>query len=166
MELPSPKQIRCAVEIYLKHAYEGAVPESIQPLLPGLDVDPASWLVGATAECDPSGATLDTLRSAAFRLGNFAYPNMKLRLSRPPNRAVFLFSVDSHDAVLQARPGTPDFAMLQELKAHNAKVAEAILADWDAADLPTERRYLRDIVSQVRTRREGQDNPSTDPPGR
>lgn len=153
MELPSPEQIFRAVEIYCGHAYPGGVPESVQALLPGADVDPATWLVGDTAECDPPDATIETLRSAAFRLGNFAYPHMKLRVSRPPNRAVFLLSVDSHDAVLQAKPGTSDYAMLQELKANNANVAEAILADWDAAELPTERRYLRDIVKKTRSRK-------------
>jgi hypothetical protein len=161
MQLPSPEQICLAVEIYLKHAYEGSVPESVQPLLPGPDVDPAAWLVGPTAECDPPEATLETLRSSAFRLGNFAYPHMKLRVSRPPHRPVFLFSVDSHDAVLQAKPGTPDYAMLQELKAHNAKVADAILADWDAAELPTERGYLRGFVEKARSQiNEAPDDPS------
>ncbi len=161
MELPTSKQIHCAIEIYLKYAYEGSVPESVQPLLPVGEIHPAEWLIAPPAECDPPGATLETLRSSAFRLGNFAYPHMKLRVSRPPNRAVFLFSVDSHDAVLQAKPGTPDYAMLQELKAHNAKVAEAIMADWDAADLPTERKYLRDIVSQTRSKRDdGKETPT------
>jgi hypothetical protein len=154
MQLPSSEQIQRAFDIYVKHAYPDGAAESIQPLLPGPGVDPAAWLLGPTAECDPPGATIQTLRSAAFRLGNFAYPHMKLRVSRPPNRPVFLFSVDAHDAVLQARPGTPDYAMLQELKAHNAKVAEAILADWDAAELPTERRYLRGFIRQARSSRD------------
>jgi hypothetical protein len=161
MKLPSLEEIRNAVEIYLKHAYGGAIPDSIHLLLPGPDVDPAAWLVGPTAECDPPGATVKNLRSSAFRLGNFAYPHMKLRVSRPPNRDVFLFSVDAHDAILQAKPGTDDFAMLQELKTHNAKVAEAILADWDAAKLPTERRYLREIVEQTKSKRNETGNDSS-----
>ncbi|MBN1943870.1 MAG: hypothetical protein JW849_11305 [Phycisphaerae bacterium] len=154
MQLPTSEQIRLAFEIYLKHAYAGPPPEAVQLLLPEPGVEPAACLVGPTAECDPPGATLETLRSAAFRLGNFAYPHMKLRVSRPPNRSVFLFSVDAHDAILQARPGTPDYAMLQELKAHNAKLAEAIHAAWDAAGLPTERSYLRGIVEKAKSKRD------------
>ncbi|MBN1553430.1 MAG: hypothetical protein JXA11_01700 [Phycisphaerae bacterium] len=153
------------MKIYLQHAWDGRAPESLQPLLPGPGVDPVAWLTGPAAECDPPDATLESLRSAAFRLGNFAYPHMKLRVSRPPNRPVFLFSVDAHDAILQARPGTPDYAMLQELKANNAKIVEAIHSDWDAAGLPTERSYLRRIVKETRSRRDAvEGGPSADSP--
>lgn len=165
MQLPTPEQIRLAVDLYLRRAYEGEPPESVRAFLPAPDMTPEDWLLGLSAECDPRNATLKTLRSSAFRLGNSVYPHMKLRISRPPNRPVFLFSVDAHDAMLQAKPGTPDHAMLQELKAHNARLVEAIHADWDAAGLPTERTYLRQIVEQTRARQNLPTEPSSGQPG-
>jgi len=150
--LPTREQILQAITIYLKHAYGGDPPASIQELLPAEPFDPVAWIEGDQVERDPPSAPLEIVRSVAFRLGNVVYPHMKLRLSRPPQQPIFLFSVDSHDAVLKAKPGTPDHTMLEELKAHNAKISEAILTEWDTAGLPTERNYLRTLVEQTRKR--------------
>lgn len=155
MHLPSPAEVRQAIEIYLRHAYEGAPPpEQVQPLLPpeGAEFSVADWLAGERVERQPATKDLAGLKTADIRLGNAVYPNMKLRLSRLPNEPGFVFAVDSHDAILQAPAGSPDAAMLEELKAHNANVNAAILQAWDEAGLPTERNYLRRKLKEAQAR--------------
>jgi hypothetical protein len=154
-QLPSSEEIHRAVEIYLRHAYGGEPPEHVSDLLPPEGAfSPKDWIFQEMAEREPETDNLSELKTVAFRLGNALYPNMKLRLSRPPQDPVFLFSVDSHDAMLLAPEGSPDHKMLEELKTHNAKVAEAIHAEWDHADLPTERTYLRKKIRQARDEQE------------
>ena len=155
-----PDLIRQALDIYLGHAYLGPPNEQATALLPPEgNFDPEQWLFQEMVERDPPDADFATLRSAAVRLGNTFYPNMKVRLSRPPHGEVFLFSVDAHDAVLQAPEGSSDHAMLEELKAHNAKLAAAITADWDAAGVPTERNYLRAKIFQAKqAKKEAEDS--------
>ncbi len=148
---PSASQIHQAVSLYLKHAYEGNPPESIADILPPEgEFDVSAWIMGEMVERDPAAAPLDIIRSAAFRFGNTYYPNMKFRISRPPNEQMFIFTVDSHDAVLAAKPGSADYAMLEELKAHNAKLADAIVSEWDKVSLPTERNFMRYKIEQAK----------------
>jgi hypothetical protein len=164
VDLPSPEAIHRAIEIYLEHAWGGNPPsEQLEPMLPPAgDFDVAQWLDREMVERDPGDADLASLKVADVRLGNMMYPNMKFRLARLPNESGFVFSVDSHDAVLQAPAGSPDAAMLEELKAHNAKVNDAILAAWDEAGLPTERNYLRRKLQQARDRKAAQDAATDD----
>jgi hypothetical protein len=166
VKLPTPQEVRQGVEIYLQYAYEGSgPPEQIQPLLPPEgDFDVAEWLSGEMIERDPPQAGLDQIKTADVRLGNVVYPNMKFRLSRLPNEPTFVFSVDSHDAVLQAPAGSPDAAMLEELKAHNATVNAAILKAWDEAGLPTERNYLRRKLQEAKDRQARQGGEDSNEP--
>ena len=148
-----------AVSIYLTHAYGSteALPEQIVNLLPkNPDFDPKEWIMGEMVERNPAKAPYDEVTTASFRLGNTFYPNMKLRLAKPPREDFFLISVDSHDAILQAPEGTPDHAMLEELKAHNAKLASAIQAEWDEMGLPTERNYMRYKIQTARDQKDSQ----------
>ena len=111
--------------------------------------------MSSSFERDPSHAPLPAVRSFALRLGNSLYPHMKLRISRPPNAEIYLFSVDAHDVFLLVPPESPDYQPLQELKKHNAVVASAIHAAWDEAGLPTERNYLRQRIQAAKSRAEG-----------
>jgi hypothetical protein len=160
VRLPSSDDIRRAIEVYLQHAWEGNdPPEQVQAMLPPPgDFDVAEWLGGEMIERDPPEAGPASLKVADVRLGNLFYPNMKFRMARLPNDPGFVFSVDSHDAVLQAPAGSPDAAMLEELKAHNAKLSDAILKAWDEAGLPTERNYLRRKLQQARERKAAEDD--------
>jgi len=153
--LPSASEIRRAVELYVAHAYGDAVPPAVRKLLPGASFDPAKWLMGECAERDPSDAPLGGVRSFALRLGNAGYPNMKLRLSRPPRERLFVLSVDSHDAFLRAPPGTRDQRELEALKRKNAEIAAAIHAAWDSAGLLTDRTYLRGKIREAKARSPG-----------
>ena len=148
--LPSGQDIRRAVELYLRHAYPSGVPEAIAGRIPPEVFDPAEWLMSESVERDPPDAPLGSVRSFAMRLGNVEYPNMKLRLSRPLRDKVFLFSVDSHDAVLHAPSSSADRDALEALKVHNAAVASMISAALDAAGLATDRNYLRNKISKIR----------------
>lgn len=148
--LPLGEEIRLAVRLYLQEAYGPEVPERAARFLPPEPVDVGAWLMSDLLERDPSNAPLEAVRSFALRIGNSLYPNMKLRLSRPPRDSAFLFTVDSHDACLHAPPGSADHAMLEEVKRHNAEVANRIAAAWDRQGMPTERNYLRQKIRQAR----------------
>ena len=120
--------------------------------------------MGDVAERDPRDAPPANVRSFALRIGNARYPNMKLRLSRPPNAEAYLMMVDCHDAVLRAAADSPDHAALESLKRHNAAVAAAVHAAWDAAGLPTERTYLRQEIRRARQARPGEADAGVSPP--
>ena len=152
--LPSGDEIRLAVEIYIRHAYSGQAPEIVQHLMPKYEnFNPEQWIMGDMVEREPADSTPQTMRWASFRLGNIFYPNMKFRISRVPNSGDFVFSVDSHDAILQAEPGSDDYAMLEELKSENAKLVKTITEDWDKASLPTERNYMRHKIQQAKKKK-------------
>jgi hypothetical protein len=149
--LPSAEDIRAAIRIYFEHAWVEPPPERLQMYLPPEGFDPLALLMGDRVERTPAGAvTVEEVRSFALRIGNEEYPNMKLRLARPPEDRIFLFGVDAHDARLHAPPGSPDAAALEELKKHNAHIVAQVTAAWDEANLPTERSYLRAKIRQAR----------------
>ena len=149
--LPSSDEIRRAVEIYIHHAYFGQPPENVQHLMPkNENFNSEQWIMGDMVEREPADSTPQTMRWASFRFGNIFYPNMKFRISRIPKSDDFIFSVDSHDAILQAQPDSADYAMLEKLKSENAKLAKTITEDWDKASLPTERNYMRHKIQQAK----------------
>ena len=151
--LPRADVLRDAIDMYLSRAYPDGADERISRkfTVPD-DCGLAVWLIQTVGEPEPDDADIDGARSIALRIGNAFYPNMKMRLTRPPGSDVFLLMVDSHDVMLTAPEGSPDHQALEELKAANAAIAGDISGAWDAAGLPTERGYLRDKISQARKR--------------
>ncbi len=150
VSLPTPDEVRRAILLYIEHAYAGAVSSPCDRFMPPETFDPAQWLMSEFIDRDPADAPLANVRSFALRLGNTQYPHMKLRLSRPPNDTVFVFSVDAHDAFLHLAAGSPDYQALEDLKKINATIAAAVMAAWDSAGLLTERNYLRRRIQQAR----------------
>jgi hypothetical protein len=151
VQLPSCRELREAIDTYLALAYEQAGrPATIGRLLPGESFDPAEYLMSEAVERTPPEAPLEETRAFAVRLGNEQYPNMKLRLSRPPTQPILLMSVDAHDAMLKVPPESPDYDALEALKAFNAALAGRIQKAWDEQGLPTEKRYLRDALSRAK----------------
>jgi len=149
--LPHADALKDAIDIYVSRAYPDGADERIsQKFAIPDDCDLAGWLIEAVGEPEPADADIDSVRSIALRLGNAFYPNMKMRLTRPPGNDVFLLMVDSHDVMLAAPPGSPDYEALEELKAANAAIVSDVTHAWDAAGLPTERNYLRDKIRQAR----------------
>ena len=160
--LPAPEEIRQAIELYLRHAYGPKGPPKVARYLPPQGFQAPAWLMGELVERTPDDVPVEQVCSFALRLGNSAYPHMKLRLSRLPKQRVYLFTVDCHDAFLSAPPDTPDHQALEELKRRNAQVARAIRAALDKAHLPTERNYLREKIDQARRRRSAHGPQCTD----
>ena len=153
--LPSRHDLQRAIDLYLQVVYDGGTPgPNAQRYMPLGDWEVREYLGSDQVERTPPDADVQRARSFAIRLGNPVYPNMKLRLSRPPREEVLLFSVDAHDAMLQAPPGSPDFAALEELKQLNADLATRVTDAWEAAGLPTEKSHLRDALNKARAHRD------------
>ncbi len=153
-QLPTTEQIRLAMEIYLRHAYPGGAPQRTAHFLPACKSATADWLKAAIPESE-----LETIRNdqsvitgLALRVGNEQYPNMKVRISLPPHGREYLFCVDSHDVFLHAPRGSADYEALEQMKAFNASVAQAIVHDWSAAGLPTELNYMRQKIDEAKGR--------------
>ena len=68
--LPSGKEIRLAVGVYIEHAYGGEAPPTVQRFIPPDGFFPAEWLMSEVAERDPPDAPLEGVRSFALRMGN------------------------------------------------------------------------------------------------
>jgi hypothetical protein len=153
--LPLPAVLGDAIGIFLARAYPDGAGEQVSAkfTVPD-DGELARWLIETVGEPEPADADIDSMRSIALRLGNAFYPNMKLRLTRPPGNEQFLLMVDSHDVMLAAPVGSPDHHALEELKTANAAIVADVTSAWDAAGLPTERNYLRDKIRQARGQRD------------
>jgi hypothetical protein len=153
--LPLPAVLGDAIDMFLARAYPDGVGEQVSAkfTVPD-DGELARWLIETVGEPEPADGDIDSVRSIALRLGNAFYPNMKLRLTRPPGNELFLLMVDSHDVMLAAPVGSSDHQALEELKTANAAIAADVTSAWDAAGLPTERNYLRDKIRQARNQRE------------
>ena len=146
--LPTAREISQAIDIFLQLAYDGRPTQPAERFRIPPDCDATAWLMDGPADRSPDNAPLEQVRSFTLRIGNNRYPHMKLKLSRPPNDAVFVFTVDAHDGMLRASPGTADYDVLEELKRHNAQVARAITDAWEQARLLTEHSYLRRKIHQ------------------
>lgn len=156
IQFPSAQQINVAVSRYLDKAYDSRPPEELVRTFrpPGQEELPA-WLMGEEVERYPEQAGVEDVRCFAFRMGNSRYRYMKMKISRPPGRNFFVFTVDAHDQILQAPPGSSDEAELAELKRFNLQLVQVIMDDWDRRGIFTERVYLRQEIEQARGRLEG-----------
>ena len=151
--LPRAEILQDAIDIYFARAYPDGPGEQVsQKFTVPDDGDLARWLIDDAGEPEPPAADICGVRSIALRLGNAFYPNMKLRLIRPPGNNVFLLMVDSHDVMLVAPKGSPDYQALEELKNANAALVAEVTTAWDRGALPTERNYLRDKIRQAKDR--------------
>jgi len=160
MRLPSCQEIRRAIELYLDGAYGSERPAAAARFLPPPRFDPATWLMSAFIERDPPSAPFQNVRSFALRIGNRRYPHMKLRLSRPPQEPVYVFSVDCHDGMFKAPPGSADAEALEDLRRRNADIAADIHAAWEKEGLPTERSYLRRKIDEKKAENRADDGAS------
>ncbi len=139
--LPHVQIIKQAIAIYLPLAYgEGKVPEVVRgriaPILASPDSDriKLEWFEPA----DKDGRAVYRLR-----LGQVAYPHMKLNVEESPDGTGYLILADAHDTHLLAPETSPDAKFLSELRKNNAALVEKIQAAWTQAGLPTFRNYFR-----------------------
>ena len=167
---PSPRVVWKAIGVYLAVAYDGApadppgvpagTPSAVRARLetlrstpdpafydcPVLERGPAAAgavpAAGREAEDGPS--------RYALRLGNRAYPHMKLVIERSPDGRGYLLRADTHDTHITPKPGSREYAAFQELAAANRTAADGIEAAWEAQGLPTFKKYLRDDLERRR----------------
>src|SRR5512140_3609876 len=86
--LPTAEDILRAIKLYLCLAYPDRPPEAVLLRLPPPDFRPEQWLMSDAVERARAAGSVEQVRTFALRLGNHAYPHMKLRLSRPPKDPV------------------------------------------------------------------------------
>ncbi|MDA8377250.1 MAG: hypothetical protein M0Z50_09360 [Planctomycetia bacterium] len=139
--LPPAHIVKKAMEIYLTLAYpSGDFPAVIKtrmaPIMASADaalIEP-EWF----ERCDKDGRAVYRLR-----LGQAAYPHMKLSIEESPDGTGYLLLADAHDIHLLAPENSPDAAFLSELRKNNAALVEKIQTAWTDAGLPTFRNYFR-----------------------
>jgi hypothetical protein len=139
---------RLAVEIYLQIAYpSGSFPEAVQRRLDWPQDISLQELLAFEAFERSRSSTAGALPIYSLRLGNRAYPHMKLQIQPWPTAAGYLLSVNTHDQVANLDPSSPDASGFRALQALNQEIKEAIEQAWDAQGLPTFHRYLLDFLA-------------------
>ena len=152
--VPEIDELRRAISAYFNAAYGGNPPAPLlERFLPPAEASPAMWLMGDPVERDPADAPFEQVRSFALRLGNPGYPHMKLRLTRTDAGTQYVFSVDAHDMILRAPPGSPDATALDALKKENARIAQRIVQRWHVENVRTEHDRLREMIRQAKNGR-------------
>ncbi len=140
--------LRRAAELYLAEAYpDKGPPEAVRRRL--------DWPEGVEVPALLSGPPFERSQpiegdgSAVFalRLGNAAYPHMKMQVQPWPTSVGYMLSVNTHDQILGLDPNAPDAGAFRALQSRNQQIKEAIEASWDRQGLPTFLRYLRDYLN-------------------
>ncbi len=144
--LPQVHILKKAIDIYLPLAYPtGNIPEVVQariaPVIASADSDviKPEWFEPA----DKDGRAVYRLR-----LGQAAYPHMKLNVEESPDASGYLLLADAHDNHLMAPETSPDAKFLSELRKNNAELVEKIQSAWTQAGLPTFRNYFRAMMER------------------
>jgi hypothetical protein len=144
MSWPKPEQsaVWKAIDAYLSAAYAGGKPPSaVTQRIETLRSAPAEAFYDSPiferddAKPEPS--------RYALRLGNRAYPHMKLVIERSPCGQTHLFRADTHDRHIRPKPDSREYAAFSELMRMNQSVAEQIEAEWANQGLSTFKAYLR-----------------------
>ncbi len=135
-----------AVALYLEEAYGGAP-------LPGVVEGRLEWPEGATVaevargeafERTPTDVAPEAGRHVRLRLGNRAYPHMKLALDRVPDSGDWVLSVDSHDRMLLVAEGEDASEALRAVVEANTELKVRIERRWAEAGLPTFEQYVHE----------------------
>jgi hypothetical protein len=136
---PEPAQVHKAIDIYLAHAYPTAPPLTVRSLLNLLK----TW--AGEFYASPAFARTGEKECARLtvRLGNHAYPHMKLALEPAPDGQTYLFKADSHDKHLCPAQNSPDYGAFMDLREKNQKIVEKIEQAWAQAGVPTFKTYLQ-----------------------
>ena len=170
---PSPRVVWKAIGVYLAAAYDG--PPADPPGVPGgtpsavrarLETlrstpDPAFYDCPVLEQAPAASSAVSSAAAAgregdegptryALRLGNRSYPHMKLVIERSPDGRTYLLRADTHDAHIQPKPGSRDYLAFQELSRINHALAEQIESGWEAAGLPTFKKFLREDLERRR----------------
>ncbi|MCC6464654.1 MAG: response regulator [Planctomycetes bacterium] len=124
------RHLREALRLYAQHAWP---PGRGQPRVPGWRGLSAAQVLAGFADETPAG--LDACRRLALRLGNWAYPHMKLAVEQTSPDGEFFFHADAHDSA--SVPACADSPLWQQLRTLNREIKQAIEEAWQEAGLPT-----------------------------
>ncbi|MCZ7649094.1 MAG: hypothetical protein M5U26_28210 [Planctomycetota bacterium] len=148
MQEISGELLNRAIALYLEHAYRGHperarnVPQfkPAETLAEVLQREhPFEDLTGGTPStlaAEPVPVSGSAPRVYALRLGNLAYPHMKLALVEAYFADEFVFAVDRHDT-FHFEPNVPGYAAWCELKEINRLIKEAVEDAWHKSGVPT-----------------------------
>jgi hypothetical protein len=142
--LPAPEQLFGAIELYLRCAYDGALPAAVKATLETLHA----------GGDDPYRAQAFTRAGPAepprllLRLGNRHYPHMKLALEPAPSADTYLFRADTHDRHICPAPDHPEYASFMQLRSKNQAIGSAIEQAWAEAGIPTFKTFLEQDLAR------------------
>ena len=139
---PSSQEVFRAIDVYLNVAYPDKPPSAtVQSRLDALKLqDPARFYECASLEREPNQGPP---RKFALRLGNPFYPHMKLVIEPTPDALGHMFRADTHDKHIRPEPKSKEYPLFCQMMEQNQKLSERIESEWENADLPTFKRYLR-----------------------
>lgn len=143
--LPAPSLVLRALEIYLRLAYEGSVPEAVRVRVAELGRLPDDQFFASPSLERDSRALPNRL---SLRLGNRRYPHMKLTIEESPDHGGYLFRADTHDRHICPAANSRDYEAFSELMRFNQALASAIEAAWAQERLPTFKTFLRDDLAR------------------
>ncbi|MGB2798106.1 MAG: hypothetical protein WBD44_12725, partial [Phycisphaerae bacterium] len=146
-----------AVRLYLEEAYgTSPVPPEVRKRLAWGDGESLADLAagpgpnGAGApgfERTPTDAPPRECQHLRLRLGNRAYPHMKLAVDRIPETDDWVLSVDCHDRHILASVPPDQRGALEALFRENAALKTRIERRWTQAGQPTFENYIRGRLS-------------------
>jgi hypothetical protein len=143
-EPPDPSVVNKAVDLYLKHAYEGDPPAVVRSALATLH----AW-GGKFYACPVFTKDANTPPDRyMMRLGNRYYPHMKLVIQRASDGQTFLFRADTHDRHICPPEGSPEHAEFINLMTRNQQIAQSVESAWADAGLPTFKTWLREDLAR------------------
>jgi hypothetical protein len=183
---PDPPLVWRAIATYLSCAFDGppnahdvpaGTPSAVRSRLESLRLAPPATFFDspvferdappAAAAAAGSGAAPGHPTRFSLRLGNRAYPHMKLVIDRAPDGRGHLFRADTHDGHCRPAAGSRDYAVFCKLMDVNRELADRIESAWEAQGIPTFKSFLREDLArrsaQRPDRQDPQDRPA--PPG-
>ena len=145
----SRERLAKAVRIYLEEAYGASpVPPEVRKRLAWGDGESlADLAAGEAFERTPADAPPRKCQHLRLRLGNRAYPHMKLALDRIPETDDWVLAVDCHDRHILASVPPDQHRALEALFRENAALKTRIERRWSQAGLPTFENYVHGRLS-------------------
>jgi hypothetical protein len=138
---PAAARVWEAVEAYVRVAYAGGkAPSAVMHRLETLHATPGESFFDSPVfeRDDPKSPT-----RFGLRLGNRAYPHMKLVIERSPDGKSHLFRADTHDRHIRPAPSSREYKAFCDLMQTNQSLAEQVEAEWCRCGLATFKQYLR-----------------------
>jgi hypothetical protein len=141
--------LRDAIAIYLKHAYpSGQLPEVVQKRVPLDSNRPMAELLAAAPFENYVADAPFQCTVHALRLGSVDYPHLKMEIRPFPNRAGFMFWVNTHDQYISPDAKMPDAERWREVVRRNRDLKQAVERAWAEAKLPTYAIAMREDLDE------------------